>query len=44
LRRHHGEDETVDFSEGVKFENGIEAIKNAGSPRRLTDLVTHSPA
>jgi hypothetical protein len=28
----------------LKFKNGIEVIENAGSPRRLIDLVTQSPA
>jgi len=43
-RRLKGENQLPKIVQGVKFQNGIEVIKNAGSPCRLIDLVTQSPA
>ena len=43
-RRLKGENQLPKVVQGVKFQNGIEVIKNAGSPCRLIDLVTQSPA
>jgi hypothetical protein len=42
-RRLKGENQLPIVVQGVKFQNGIEVIKNVGSPRRLIALVTQSP-
>ena len=41
-RRLKGENQLPKIVQGVEFQNGIEV--NVGSPRRLIDLVTQSPA
>ena len=43
-RRLKGENQLPKVIAGIKFQNGIEVIKMTGSPRRLINLVTQSPA
>ena len=43
-RRLRGENQLPKVVQGVKFQNGHRGHQNAGTPRRLIDLVTQSPA
>jgi hypothetical protein len=43
-RRLKGENQLPKVVKGVRFQKGHRGHRNAGSPRRLIDLVTQSPA